>query len=666
MRLPATVGRSGRWIRDHYMTMDLRTLGLFRLVLGFMITGDLLRKWTYLRPYYSNEGVLTNHYLLFKPSGGHNFSLFNAFSTPGEVHVAFALSVMCAVAFWVGYRTRLFNVLCFIIVTSLDNRLAMVENGGYIVVNLLVGWSMFLPTGARFSVDAWRRSWAARREATADDLNERPSGVAPTSYTSLAVLLVQLNFAAIYFFNVVNKSGSIWRRGDTVHYVLHLDRMITGVAVFFRELLPHWLTRGISWSVLCVEALIVMCILAPYGRRITRPMAIVLVWALHFSFGIMMRLGPFAWFMMTWALLLLTPVQWDALSRRFLAKAEPRRVFYDEASGLSLFVARVLARLDGHHLLSFEAARSSSGNRPPLLEVGPGVDAQEGDEGEDEIRWAGMAAASELARALPLGRGALWLARVVTFGTLAALLRAVERHRMGVQRFFGLDAPRASTVETTAPPPVGQAPMAGRLGRVQAGMRELLLVYLGLISVSQILNDNKSVPDVMKHKQPDFVRSTLNYPRIFQGWGMFAPNPIQEDGVLAIDGYTVDGRRIDPLTGRFPDLNLTDSRGEGLGQIPQDYANRIRMDRHKGHRRALRDYLLRWHRYSGNANDELVAFDVYWVQDHCPAPGSDQPYAQAAIALLTWRKPGYRPAEGAPKIPPKPTVYSAEKTKRKK
>jgi hypothetical protein len=26
----------------------------------------------------------------------------------------------------------------------------------------------------------------------------------------------------LYFFNVVNKSGLIWKRGETVHYVLHL------------------------------------------------------------------------------------------------------------------------------------------------------------------------------------------------------------------------------------------------------------------------------------------------------------------------------------------------------------------------------------------------------------------------------------------------------------
>lgn len=641
------------------MTIDRRTLGLFRLVLGFVITGNLLRHWYYAPLYYSNEGVLTNHYHLFRPSSGHNLSLFHAFSSLGEVHVAFALSVMCAIAFWAGYKTRLFNVLCFIIVTSLDNRLPLVENGGYLVVNILVGWSMFLPTGARFSIDAWRRSWAARREQTDDDLNARGPAPEPKLYTSLVVLLVQVNLATIYFFNVVNKGGSIWREGTTVHYVVHLDRMVTGIAVFFRDFLPLWLTRGISWAVLCVEALIIFCILAPKGRRLTRPMAIALIWGLHFTFGTMMRLGPFAWFMMTWAILLITPLQWDALSRRFLKKARPVRVIYDARSALGLSLARVLARLDGHGLLTFRGVGATKAeSSTPLLAVearDPGARAEVHRE-----RCTGGAAAARVAQALPLGKAALRLASLVTLGAHVRIGAWVSRRRDAVSHFFGLATPSASPSTDAEPSPMGR-----RLGRVGAGVREVFLFYLGVIGVSQALNDNKSVPDVMKHQQPEFVRSTIGYPRIYQAWGMFAPNPIQEDGVLVVDGYTIDGRRIDPLTGRFPDLILTDSRGEGLGQIPQDYGNRIRMDRNKAFRRPLKDYLMRWHTFSQRPGDELVAFDVYWVKDHCPEPGTDEPHTQAAIALLTWRKPGYRPGEGAQKIPPSPTVYSADKKKKK-
>src|SRR5262245_10397659 len=258
------------------MVVDPRTLGLFRIGLGLLVTADCVRHWKEARWFYSNSGVLTNHYHLFRPSSGYNFSIYHAFSSLGEVHVAFALSFICYFCFFIGWRTRIFSVLSFLLVTSMDNRLVMVENGGYVVVNLIVGWAMFMPTGRRFSVDALIRSYRERKERTARDLNERYRPRWMTEpYVSGIVMLAILNLAIVYFFNVVNKSGAIWKRGETVHYVLHLDRMVTGLAVFCREHLPYWFLRVSTWSVLVVEALILMWILAPTGRRLVRLLAVV-------------------------------------------------------------------------------------------------------------------------------------------------------------------------------------------------------------------------------------------------------------------------------------------------------------------------------------------------------------------------------------------------------
>src|SRR4029079_14871708 len=136
------------------------------------------------------------------------------------------------------------------------------------------------------------------------------------------------------------------------------------------------------------------------------------------------------------------------------------------------------------------------------------------------------------------------------------------------------------------------------------------------------------------HRQPKIVEMTIQYPRLFQGWGMFAPNPIQEDGSLSLDAWTLDGRHIDPLTGDAPDLDLTDARGLGLNQIWQDYFNRIRLDRNKVYRDGLKEYLLRWHEETGRPEDKLVAFDVYWLRDQCPRPGETKPYNLEKLAIL--------------------------------
>ena len=50
------------------------------------------------RLFYSNDGVLTNHWHLYQPSSPFNFSIFHAFSSPEEVNVAFALALLCHLA----------------------------------------------------------------------------------------------------------------------------------------------------------------------------------------------------------------------------------------------------------------------------------------------------------------------------------------------------------------------------------------------------------------------------------------------------------------------------------------------------------------------------------------------------------------------------------------
>jgi hypothetical protein len=112
----------GAWFRDRYFVMDPRTAGLYRIVIGFLCVAHMIRHWEDARTFYSNDGVLTNHYHLFRPSSGSNFSAFHAFSSIGEVHLAFGLATLCHFLMMIGWRARLFTAISFLLVTSLDNR----------------------------------------------------------------------------------------------------------------------------------------------------------------------------------------------------------------------------------------------------------------------------------------------------------------------------------------------------------------------------------------------------------------------------------------------------------------------------------------------------------------------------------------------------------------
>jgi len=314
----------------------------------------------------------------------------------------------------------------------------------------------------------------------------------------------------------------------------------------------------------------------------------------------------------------------------------------------------VLRRLDGLDLLTWVPVE---GDDAPLLAVTR-------PSGEVE---SGRRALSRVTRSLPAG-WPLWVGlQALTLGTLGALHDFAARERVAVARFFGLVAPRDDGPLGSDEPPPPSA--LARFGvRQRTRLREACLIFFGITATWQAINENKSIPAVVKtYLAPPWVpkpvhevmTAMIQYPRLFQGWNMFSPNPITEDGLLSIDAITLDGRHIDPLTGAAPILDLTVVRGAGLSQIAQDYGNRIRLDRNKAYRQGLSEYLQAYHLRTGRPEDELVAFDVYWVRDQCPTPDQDQPSKNETIALLTWRKPKFTPPAGFPPIPPAPKVESA-------
>jgi hypothetical protein len=417
--------RAWAFLRKHYSEIDLRTVGLFRIVLGLLLALNTLRCWGEAYWLYDNEGVLSNHAYLFRPNGNWHFSLFLSFGSPGEVHVAFALTLIAHLVFMVGWHARVMSVVSFVLATSLDSRLVLVENGGYIVVNLLALWAMFLPTDRRFSVDAWLRSWRERHETTEEELRERwlPDD-ASRPHRSVIHAAVILNLALIYFLNAVNKAGHLWRSGDTLHYVLHLDRMVTGLGVWFREHMD-WAGKPLSWWVLSCEALLPPLILAPFGRRLTRPLAQAIGISLHVPFGLFMRLGPFSWFMIAWGFLLPSTEVWDALEAWYRGKVPPVRLaLADRPLGWAL--GRLVARLD----------------KLGLVEIA--IDREEGAPLARATRGEAEVGAREIARAMPPGI-LLWpLLQIGTLGVAGRSLAILARLEAPLTRLLGL--PRAARV----------------------------------------------------------------------------------------------------------------------------------------------------------------------------------------------------------------------------
>src|SRR6185369_2059433 len=140
-----------------FASVDTRSLALLRIVLAILLVVDLVARLRLVDTLFSNEGVLTNHFSLFRPLAPFQFSLYHAASSTRDVTVVFWLTLLVYVLFTVGYRTRLFQVISFILVTSLHTRNLLTELPSDTPLHLFLAWSLVMPLGARFSIDNVRK-----------------------------------------------------------------------------------------------------------------------------------------------------------------------------------------------------------------------------------------------------------------------------------------------------------------------------------------------------------------------------------------------------------------------------------------------------------------------------------------------------------------------------
>ncbi len=642
-----------RLLRDVYCTFDRRTLGASRILLGFLLIMDLIHRSEAFRDFFSDEGVLPVWMSLERRVARGTFSIFNGFSTMGELHVLWALMAVVAVCLMLGYRTRLAQVLALVLYGSMNTRVVAIENGGYGTSNLLLLFTAFLPMGDRFSVDALLASLKRRREVTAAELNDRrelPGRALEAPFASAAGFVIVAQVAAIYYFNFVHKTGATWRDGSAVHYVLYVSRDATALTGLVRDHVPDPLVLFMTRTTRAFEAAIPVLLLSPLGRTWARRGVVFMICTLHVAFGTTLVLGPFAWSCCVLATLFVSGDDWELAAATMRRARRARVVLFDPRSGGALLVCRLLARLDHFALLTFGEDEG--------VPLGIGVQGQ--------ASRAGMLA--DLLEALPLGPTVAWVLRLRGVRRLCeAGLAAVEAR--DVSGFFGLrvegararpgpatalETPRIPAAAVVVPvlfvaaaiavalhlgeplpgvllvlgaTVIGAAGAAwfvypvltvAALRRAVVGsLRELLILGAFASAVGQALVELDCVRGRFEVPVPEALRVLPRKLRFHQSWGFFAPDPPTEDDTIVVDALTVDGRHVDPFTGRAPTAGIGPG-SQGVTQIWSDYFKRIHTSEHAREREPLRDYLLRYPERTGRAEDALVSGDVYWVKARIP------------------------------------------------
>jgi len=139
------------------LRVDTRALAAMRILLGATLLIDLAHRVSGIEKYYTDSGVypLAVHEATYTQFAG--LSIHALSGSLWFQLLLFGLAGLFALAFVVGYRTRLVGFCSFVLLVSLHARNPAVLNGGDILLRTLLPLTLLTPLGERWSIDAARR-----------------------------------------------------------------------------------------------------------------------------------------------------------------------------------------------------------------------------------------------------------------------------------------------------------------------------------------------------------------------------------------------------------------------------------------------------------------------------------------------------------------------------
>lgn len=278
--------------------LDLRSLGLFRIGIALILLYDLLLRSFELSFFYTDLGATPREVLWHSPfpmgvvwwisphmlSGSFAWQAF-----------LFILSALFGVALLLGYRTSWAVAISWFLLMGSQARQPMILQGNDVLLRCALFWSLFVPMGARFSLDSLAKN------ATADHSNRILSW-------GTAAIILQLSL--VYFNAGIPKVSYEWR-GDfnALYYVLNMD--------YFTNPFGYWLLQYPAILVLLTKATLLLeisipfILLMPFGNAYLRLIAFAIMVGFHLGIYLCMDVGLFSFMCIAYWIVVLPSLFWD-------------------------------------------------------------------------------------------------------------------------------------------------------------------------------------------------------------------------------------------------------------------------------------------------------------------------------------------------------------------
>lgn len=298
-RLPPAraIGRViGRVLRRSF-TLDIRGLAAFRIVLGVLLVVDCVLRSRDFGLMHTADGVFPPDVLVAFHRDPFRWSLAFLSDSPWWAAAVLAAEGVVGVVLAVGWATRAATVVAWVVVMSLIRRTMPAANAGDLWLACLLFWSMFLPLGALWSVDARRRA-----------VTGEPPPAAACSIAT-AALVIQLVF--VYLGAGFAKCNATWYSGAALAHALSVHDHGRPLGMVVAQ--ADWLARPMTWSVLVVELVAPIVLVACPATAVR--MTLLAAFALfHVAIWLTMSVGLFAAIGMAAWLPLVPAAAWDRLA----------------------------------------------------------------------------------------------------------------------------------------------------------------------------------------------------------------------------------------------------------------------------------------------------------------------------------------------------------------
>ncbi len=566
------------------LSLDLRAMAAFRFFLGFILIIDVITRARDIRAHYSDFGFLPRQAYIEFFSNPLHVSLHLASGLVEWQAFLFTLTAIAGFCVMIGYRTRLATIVAWVLLVSMHNRNTLILNGGDVLFRVIYFWSILLPLGARYSVDAALNSNSSEPKKL---------------FFSAATIGISVQIAILYLSTALLKTGKEWwPEGTASYYALQLDAFVTPFGRWMGTQV-EMLKIG-TYAVFFLELMAAFLIFMPLFFQQIRLLVVAALMFMHFNFDLTMRLGIFPWVDIIALIILIPSSFWDTCSKKI--KTNDRlnlKIYYD---GDCNFCRKVVVLIKEFLLIKeteVATAQSVEHIEKKFREESSWVVVDE--KNKEYVRWEALVVVFEH---IPI------LGNLIRYLPLRAFspigdrgYRFIAKRRAQFGTFTGYFLPWRQI----------PAPSAGP---VTTFLAVFFTGYIVLWNLSTMTRFNIEIEEKW--------RRIGNVLRLDQKWNMFAPFPLKADGWFVIDGVLKDGSTWDIMKD-IPGPASYDKPDLPSMQYPnarwRKYLMNINQKKRRTHRLYFGKYICRSFNTKAEGDKMLAKFEIVFVKELSRPPG---------------------------------------------